>query len=78
MNHEEMPLMLRIEKARNELRFAVNRVSVKYDLPGYILDLVIQGVLAEELQQRVSLMAEQITYGEEADDGEHNDLHQQD
>lgn len=78
MNHEEMPLMLRIEKARNELRFAVNQTSAKYDLPGYILDLVIQGVLAEELQQRVSLMAEQITYGEEADDGEYNDLHQQD
>ncbi len=78
MNHEGMPLMLRIEKARNELRFAVNQTCAKYDLPGYILDLVIQGVLAEELQQRVSLMAEQITYGEEASDGEHNDIHQQD
>ena len=78
MNHEGIPLMLRIEKARNELRFAVNQVSSNYDLPGYILDLVIQGVLAEELQQRVSLMAEQITFGEEEPDGKHNDLHQQD
>ena len=78
MNHEEMPLMLRIEKARHELRYAVNQTSVKYDLPGYILDLVIQGVLSEELQQRVSLMAEQITFGEEADDGEHHDIHKQD
>lgn len=78
MRHEEMPLMLRIEKARNELRFAVNQTAAKYDLPGYILDLVIQGVLAEELQQRVSLMAEQITFGEEDGDGEHHDLHQQD
>ena len=78
MNYEEMPLMLRIEKARNELRFSVNQTAAKYDLPGYILDLVIQGVLAEELQQRVSLMAEQITFGEEEDDGEQNNLHQQD
>ena len=78
MNYEEMPLMLRIEKARNELRFSVNQTAAKYDLPGYILDLVIQGVLAEELQQRVSLMAEQITFGEEDGNGEHHDLHQQD
>lgn len=56
----ETPLMLRIEKARNELRFAVNQISARHDLPGYLVDLVIQGVLAEELQQRVSLMAEQI------------------
>lgn len=54
------PLMLRIEKARNELRFSVNQISAKYDLPGYIIDLVINGVLSEELQQRVSMMAEQI------------------
>lgn len=76
--NDGMPLMLRIEKARNELRYAVNQTAAKYDLPGYILDLVIQGVLSEELQQRVSLMAEQITFGEEEADGEHNDLHQQD
>lgn len=76
--NEEMPLMLRIEKARNELRYAVNQTSEKYDLPGYILDLVLQGVLSEELQQRISLMAEQITFGGEEDDGKHNDLHQQD
>ena len=56
----ETPLMLRIEKARNELRFSVNQIAAKYDLPGYIIDLVINGVLAEELQQRVSMMAEQI------------------
>ena len=68
----DMPLMLRIEKARNELRFAVNQISAKYDLPGYIIDLVINGVLSEELQQRVSMMAEQIdvTDGEEADHGD--------
>ena len=43
----EIPLMLRIEKARNELRFSVNQISAKYDLPGYIIDLIINGVLTE-------------------------------
>ncbi len=60
---EQLPLMLRIEKARNELRYDVNTIAARYDLPGYILDLALQGVLAEELQQRVSLMAEQIDVG---------------
>lgn len=59
------PLMLRLEKARNELRFAVNRISAEYGLPGFLVDLVINAVLAEELQQRVSLMSEQITVDEE-------------
>ena len=64
----EIPLMLRIEKARNELRFSVNHISAKYDLPGYIIDLIINGVLSEELQQRVSMMAEQIDVtGEEVE-----------
>lgn len=67
---EQIPLMLRIEKARNELRFSVNTVAAKYDLPGYILDLVLQGVLSEELQQRISLMAEQIDVTEK--EGEEN------
>lgn len=67
---EQIPLMLRIEKARNELRFSVNSVAAKYDLPGYILDLVLQGVLSEELQQRISLMAEQIDVTEK--EGEEN------
>lgn len=59
------PLMLRIEKARNELRFSINSIAAKYDLPGYLLDLVIQGVLSEELQQRISMMAEQIDVTDE-------------
>lgn len=60
------PLMLRIEKARNDLRFSVNRIASEYGLPGFLLDLVINAVLAEGLQQRVSLMSEQITTGEGA------------
>ena len=62
--------MLRIEKARNALRFSVNKVAADYDIPGYMLDLVLEAVLAEERQQRISLMSEQITIeGEEASDG---------
>lgn len=69
---EQIPLMLRIEKARNELRFSVNSVAAKYDLPGYILDLVLQGVLSEEFQQRISLMAEQIDVTEKDSGGDEN------
>lgn len=65
----ETPLMLRIEKARNELRFAVNKVSAGYGLPGYLVDLVVESVLAEERQQRISLMSEQITLEEVDLDG---------
>lgn len=65
----EAPLVLRIEKARNELRFAVSRASADYGLPGYIVDLVLESVLAEERQQRISLMSEQITLEEVGEDG---------
>lgn len=65
MKPSEMPLLLKIEKARNEIRYAVNCAAVKYDLPGYIIDLIIEAVLAEEQQQRISLMTEQITIEDE-------------
>lgn len=65
--------MLRIEKARNELRFAVNKVSADYGLPGYLVDLALESVLAEERQQRISLMSEQITLEEVDSDGGHSE-----
>lgn len=61
--------MLRLEKARNELRFTVNKVSADHGLPGYLVDLVLESVLAEERQQRISLMSEQITLEEVDPDG---------
>lgn len=71
----EMPLILKLEKAKNEFRFSVNQIAAKYDLPGYVIDLVIEGILAEERQQRLSLMAEQITIGkEENEDGKDTDI----
>lgn len=69
----DTPLMLRLEKARNELRFAVNKVSAEYGLPGYLVDLAIEAVLAEERQQRISLMSEQITLEEVDPDGGHSE-----
>ena len=65
MKPSEMPLVLKIEKARNEIRYAVNCTAVKYELPGFIIDLIIEAVLSEEQQQRISLMTEQITVEDE-------------
>lgn len=68
-----MPLLLRIEKARNALRFSLNQTCVAYDLPGYLIDLVLEGLLSEERGQRIALMAEQIMMEEKEDpDGEHH------
>lgn len=75
MDNKKLPLILKLEKARNEFRFQVNSISCKYDMPGYLIDLVIESILAEEKQQRLSLMAEQTTIGEEViEDGEDTDL----
>lgn len=67
----ELPLLLRLEKARNELRFFLNKTCTTYDLPGYLIDLVLESLLGEERGQRISLMAEQITLEakEENEDG---------
>ncbi|MGI6256595.1 MAG: hypothetical protein ACOYJU_00790 [Anaerovoracaceae bacterium] len=80
MERNEMPLILRLEKARNELRYSVNQIAGKYDLPGYLIDLIIHAVLSEEQQQRIAMMTEQITFDdEEVEDGEgHNSIHKSD
>ena len=54
-----LPDGFRIEQARNYLRMHINRVAVTYDLPGEVIDLIIEGLLAEEQRQRIALMAEQ-------------------
>lgn len=61
---QETQLMISVEKARNEIRFAVNRASATYNLPGFIIDLIVQSIMAEELQQRMSLIAEQTSFEE--------------
>lgn len=61
----QLPFNIKVEKARNEMRYAVNSICTKYDLPGSVIDLVVESILAEENQQRISLICEQITSIEE-------------
>lgn len=56
--------MMKLEKARNAVRFSFNQIAAEYDMPGYMLDMVIYSVLSEELQQRISMMSEMINIGE--------------
>lgn len=58
----KLPDGFRIEQARNYMRMHINRATVMYDLPGEIIDLVLEGLLAEERGQRISLMTEQTDY----------------
>lgn len=68
--YEQMPLNIKIEKARNELRYGLNVISAKYNLPGCIIDLILDSVRSEECQQRISLIVEQITGVDENNDTE--------
>ena len=54
-----LPDGFRIEQARNYLRMHINQAAILYDLPGEVIDLIIEGLLAEEQRQRIALMAEQ-------------------
>jgi hypothetical protein len=58
----KLPDGFRIEQARNYMRMHINRATVMYDLPGEIIDLVLEGLLAEERGQRIALMTEQTDY----------------
>lgn len=64
MIDKDLPLILRIEKAKNEMRFCVNQTAGRYDLPGFFIDLILESLLAEERAQRIALMTEQITFSE--------------
>lgn len=61
MKEKELPLLLRVEKARNKMRYTLNHLAGTYDLPGFLIDLIVESVLAEEQSQRIALMTEQIT-----------------
>ncbi|WP_418968441.1 hypothetical protein [Alloscardovia omnicolens] len=61
MTDKDLPLILRAEKARNELNYQVSQIAVKYDLPGFFIDLILEAVLSQERAQRIALIAEQIT-----------------
>lgn len=80
MSEKNLPLLLRLEKARNELRFSVNTVAGKYDLPGFLIDLILEAVLSEERAQRIALIGEQVTTTteetEDDENGKREDLSQ--
>ena len=61
--YAQMPINIKIEKARNELRYGLNVVSAKYDLPGCIMALILDRIRSAACQQRLSLTAVQITEG---------------
>lgn len=58
----KLPDGFRIEQARNYLRMHINRATVMYELSGEVIDLILEGLLAEEQRQRIALMAEQTNY----------------
>lgn len=66
-----MPLILKVEKARNELRYSLNQTAGKYELPGFLIDLILEALLCEERSQRIALMSEQITTEERKEKLEH-------
>lgn len=58
----KLPDGFRIEQARNYMRMHINQATVMYDLPGEVIDLVLEGLLGEERGQRIALMTEQTDY----------------
>lgn len=67
-----IPLNIKIEKSKNELRHFIKEQCIKYDFPGDIIGLVLESVLAEEKQQRLSYLVEQIAIETENNGGEVN------
>lgn len=67
-----IPLNIKIEKSKNELRHFIKEQCIKYDFPGDIIGLVLESVLAEEKQQRLSYLVEQIAIETENSGGEVN------
>lgn len=78
MTDRDLPLILRAEKAKNELRYHVNQTAGKYDLPGFFIDLILESVLSEERAQRIALMTEQITLTQTETDKENSDGERED
>lgn len=74
MEKRNLPPILKIEKAKNELRFLVNKLVTEYNLAGYELDLMLESLLSEERKQRLSLISEQIHLEEVSEDGKHTGI----
>lgn len=74
---------IRVEKARNAIRHAASKAIADYQLPGVMIELVIESLLSDMRQGRISYLAEQTTLKEgaetspeakEGEDGEHTTI----
>lgn len=68
-----LPLEMRIEQARSELVCGINNVCAKYNLPGSVLDLIIESVLAEEHRQRLAQICNCINVSNEEKENDKKD-----
>ena len=60
---EQKPLILEIEEAKTELVEAVNKAIQVHKLPCYIVDLILQGIVAqvkEGAKQELEMAKEQM------------------
>ena len=60
----ETPFNIKIEKAKNYLRYQINTAAAQYQLPGAVMDLIIESLLREEDNQRIALITEQYDISE--------------
>lgn len=61
----QIPTNIRIEKARNDLQYQIKRIMVQYDLPDFVVDLILDAVRANELQEKLALLMEQVEVPDE-------------
>ncbi len=74
MKSKELPLEIKIDKAINKLRFTINQIASDYELPGVVMEVILESVLCKEKSERISYMAEQINIDDkEKEDGKHQD-----
>ena len=65
-----MPINLKVIKAQQELQYALDRITVKYQLPGCIIDLILEAVRAKEMKDQLTFLAMQIDDNKGDDNGE--------
>lgn len=76
--HNSLPLVLRLERAKTEIKQNLKQVSALYELPDFLLLTAAESVLAEQRARLISDLAGQISVGEVLEegnaDGENNEL----
>lgn len=67
-----MPINLAVIKAQQELQYALDQITVKYQLPGAIMGMILESVRAKELKEQLTLLAMQISTEAENEDKPEN------